>query len=360
MLLTNGFDPDVRVYKEAAYLVHQGFNVSILCWDRDISRNHPKKEDLDGIHIIRYKIPSVYGTKGKQIPAFIKYIRCCKKYLKRHGADYLHCNDIDGAVTGYLSRCKHTPMVFDMHEFYEHGSNVQRLVWRKIVIFFLKRSIAGIYENSAYLDDTYKTVKNKLYPLRNYPDSNMIQALPKTKSNVFRIAYHGVVRGQIREFTALAEAVKDMDDVRVDINGGGQDLQELKIMQQSYDNVFVNGPYNGITESSRLYANTDVLFCCYDAMNPNYQGDAEVVKFYEAIRTGTPMIMTAGIGMAEKITQNNFGLVCDTLDPSSIRSAISKMKSNKSEWLSYRINELSKASSYSWEKAVKVLDNIYK
>ena len=35
MLLTNGFDPDVRVYKEALYLVGRGFSVTVLCWDRD-------------------------------------------------------------------------------------------------------------------------------------------------------------------------------------------------------------------------------------------------------------------------------------------------------------------------------------
>ena len=34
MILTNGFDPDVRVYKEAKYLVEKNFEVTILCWDR--------------------------------------------------------------------------------------------------------------------------------------------------------------------------------------------------------------------------------------------------------------------------------------------------------------------------------------
>ena len=32
MILTNGFDPDVRVYKEAKYLVEKNFEVTILCW----------------------------------------------------------------------------------------------------------------------------------------------------------------------------------------------------------------------------------------------------------------------------------------------------------------------------------------
>ena len=35
MLLTNAFEMDVRVYKEARYLIEKGNNVTILCWDRN-------------------------------------------------------------------------------------------------------------------------------------------------------------------------------------------------------------------------------------------------------------------------------------------------------------------------------------
>lgn len=34
MILTNGFDPDPRVYKEAKSLIKLGHKVTILCWDR--------------------------------------------------------------------------------------------------------------------------------------------------------------------------------------------------------------------------------------------------------------------------------------------------------------------------------------
>ncbi len=357
-ILTNGFFPDVRVYKEAKYLVEQGFFATILCWDRDVSRKLPEYEILDGIELIRYKIPSVYGTGMKQILAYLSYVRQCKKYLREHHSDYIHCNDVDGMVAGYLSNRKRVPFVFDMHEFYEKGSMFRRKMTRFVVIFFLKRSIAGLYENAAYLTDAYKSVRDKLHPLRNYPDASMVQYLPKTKSLVFRVAYHGVVR-QYEEFIALFEAVKDMPDVRVDINGSGMNADKLKRKEKEYKNVYVNGPYNGITESTRLYSETDALFCGYDASDPNYQGDAEVIKFYEAISTGTPMIMTAGIGMADKVNTLHFGVTCDTRNAQEIRSAILRLKDDKDLWKLFHKNELEAAGQYSWEQAVKVLDSIY-
>ena len=358
-ILTNDFFPDVRVYKEAKHLVENGFKATILCWHRDVSRELPEHEILDGIELIRYKLPSVYGTGLKQIGAFWKYIEKCKGYLKSHDTDYLHCNDIDGAVAGYIANKKKVPFVFDMHEFYEKGSSFRRAATRSVVIFFLKRSIAGLYENAAYLSDDYKSVRQKLHPLRNYPDAGMVKYLPKTESDVFRVAYHGVVR-QYEEFIALFDAVKDMPDVRVDINGSGMMVAALKEKEKEYQNVHVNGPYNGLTESTRIYSETDALFCGYDASDPNYQGDAEVIKFYEAICTGTPMIMTAGIGMAEKIEKRHFGVTCDTKNSESIKNAVLMLKNNHALWTIFHNSELKAASDYTWDIAVKVLDAIYR
>lgn len=103
MILTNEFNPDPRVYKEAVYFVARGFNVTILCWDRGIS-DLPEYEIKDGIEVIRFKIPSVYGSGFKQFGAFFKYILACRKYLKTHHCDYLHCNDLDGTIIEQFAR----------------------------------------------------------------------------------------------------------------------------------------------------------------------------------------------------------------------------------------------------------------
>ena len=359
MLLTNAFDPDVRVYKEAVYLVSRGWSVTILCWDRDPGRGLPQREEKDGIEVVRFPIPSVAGSGNKQLPAFFRYIRTCRAYLKAHPCDYLHCNDIDGALTGYLARRRGIPMVFDMHEFYERGSGLKRKVWRHLTLFLLNRSAAGLYENAAYLEAPYRAVRDRLYPLKNYPDAGLVEARPKSESPVFRIGYHGVVRSQVPEFTALFEAVRDLPDVRVDINGGGIDLPALKEAAQDIPNVHLHGPFDGTTMTSSLYEATDVLFCGYDPNNPNYQGDAEVVKFYEAIFTATPILMTASIGMGEKVRRGGYGLTCDTRSPEEIRAAILKLKDDRVLYRACADSERRDASRYDWRTAVKVLDKIY-
>jgi len=360
-LLTSGFKPDVRVFKEAVYLVQKGFQVTILCWDREPEDSLPSEEIVDGINVIRFRIVSPAGrdtTYGRCV-SYLKYILLCRKFLRNNKYDYLQLNDISGACAGLLANYSNAPIVIDLHEYFESGSLIRRRIMHYLLLIVLKKSTAGIYENSAYLSDSYRSVRHKLYPLRNYPDSSMVEYRPKTRSEVFRIGFHGWLRSRIVEFTALFEAVKGLEDVRIDLNGGGPGLPMLQELQKKYQNVYVHGPFDGTKELSGFYEKTDLLFCGYDPYDTNYQGDAEIVKYYEAIVTGTPMIMTESIGMGAKVRKNGFGLTCDTIKPEEIRDAILQLKNNHELWQQCSNNELSQAKNYKWENIVKILDEVY-
>lgn len=359
MLLTNNFNPDVRVYKEAVYLVGLGHQVTILCWDKDAQSALPQKEMKDGIRVIRFRIPAVAGTGYHQIGAYLKYIRVCRKYLAKHEVHYVHCHDLDGMMAYKLSGKRTTPYVFDMHENFIRGKGIKKALLKGIVESCIKnshRTIAVLPIESVNVSDK---LSGKIVMLRNYPDSSYLSYHEKTTSNVLRIAYHGCVRSQVPYFRALFEACKDLENVRIDINGEGIDLPKLKEMEKAYDNVYVHGEYDGLKESNHLYQNTDLLFCGYNAQNPNYQGETEVVKFYEAIITGTPMIMTEGIGMADKVRKFGLGFVVNPLDADAIKEIVLKVLTHPEMLVECRRKMLDKADDYKWDKVVWVLDTIY-
>lgn len=357
MILTNSFNPDVRVYKEARYLIENGHRVTVVCWDREKDTECPENELRDGIHIVRYRIPSVAGTGMKQLSQFIKFMHYCKEYIRNNSYDIVHCHDLDGMIVLLLVGIKKYKYVFDMHEYYISGNKIRQILVKKIVAYFIKNSQASLYENDTYLE-VYKNLNHKLMPLKNYPDASMLLPREKKDSLYFRIGYHGTLRNQIAEFTALFEACKDIDNVKVIISGGGIDLPKLKEIQKAYHNVTLNGPYDGVKETSKLYQETDILFCGYNPYNPNYQGHAEVIKFYEAIYTGTPLIMTSGIGMGEKVSMYDFGVTCDTRNSNAIKQAIMKLK--QKDFYNYcSKNELLHADEYCWDNAVQILKKIY-
>ncbi len=358
MLLTNSFDPDVRVYKEAVYLVRKGFQVTILCWDRNAESMLPQNEKKDGIRIVRFRVPSIAGTGYHQIGAYLKYVHACKGYLTKHKANYIHCHDLDGMIVYRLMRTKKVPYIFDMHEFYIKGNGIKRKFLYYLIGELIKKSQYSLYENDGYLKIYPPKITKHLLSLKNYPDT-YLKRLDKTESNKLRIAYHGCVRSQIPEFTTLFEACKGMKNVQIDIHGGGVDLPQLKQLEKKYSNVSVHGPFDGLKESTKLYQNTDVLFCGYDPTNPNFQGDAEVIKFYEAIVTGTPMIMTEGIGMAQKVRKHGFGITVDTRNVAAVREKIEEILDNRGILEKYSQNMLKAASNYQWKEAVSILNKVY-
>ena len=359
MILTNAFPPDVRVYKEAKYLVSKGNKVTVLCWDKTPEWGLPSNEVIDGISIVRFGIPAIAGTGLKQLGAYYKYIKCCKKYLIWNSCDHLHCHDLDGSLAGYLARKGKTPYVFDMHEFYEKGRKIKKTLIHNVVMKLVKKAQAVIYVSNKSLETYGSDFADKFHILRNYSNPNFFLDCEKVKSNIFRVSYIGEVRNQVPEFVALFDAVKGMENVKVDIYGGGPDLEKLKAIQDRYSNVRVHGRYNGISESNCIYANTDVSFVAYNAQNPNYQGDFEPVKLYEAIFTGTPIIATESINPGKIARSEGFGLAVDTKNPEAIRKAIKKFIKNKLFYISCAENMKMAAHKFDWNVAVTVLDKIY-
>ena len=359
MLLTNPCNPDVRVIKEAKYISERGHNVTILCWDRDEKSKLPQKSYEGKVKLIRFRIASVYGTGYKQLGAFFKFVRSCKAYLKKKKVDIFHCHDLDGYIAYRLLYMKRIPYVWDMHENYIKGNWLKRKLIQKIVIAGIKKSTKSIYVTNDVLKMMPEPIRDRMILLRNYPDSSYLTDEEKTESDYLRIGYHGTLRRQLPEFSALFEACKDYSDVRIDVNGGGTDLLKLQELAKRYSNVYVHGPYDGLKDSNHLYANTDVLFCGYDSTNPNYQGDTEVVKFYEAIITGTPMIMTKNLGMSAKVERMEIGVVVDTRDSIDIRRAIDQIRQRRELLQKWRDNMKKVVDNYKWSVAVKVLDAVY-
>lgn len=356
MILTNAFSPDVRVYKEAKYLVSQGHEVEVLCWDKTPEKGLPCVEKQDGIRIRRFGIPAVEGTGYKQIGAYLSFIRHCKKYLKRRKCDVLHCHDLDGAIAGYLARKK---FVFDMHEFYDKGGKFRKKLSHIMVCYLAKRSVGNIYVTSQNLETYGKGIEDRFFQLKNYSDSSMLPGREKEPSDELRIAYIGRVRNQIQEFSALFRAVKDLERVRVDIYGDGPDLERLRVMAEKIGNANVHGAFNGLEDSAAIFRNTDVSYVAYDPINPNYQGEFEPVKLFEAVFTGTPIIATKSLNPGRFAVEKGVGLAVDTRSAEEVRGAICYLRDNPRVMQKFerRMKEIS--DDYDWKHAVQILDKVY-
>lgn len=359
MILTNPFRPDLRVFKEAQYLVENGFDVEILCWDRKGVFKNSEYEKIDGIKVKRFYPFSTPGSGLKQIGPYMKFLNECRKYLKNKEYDYIHCHDLDGVIIGAIIKKSKTSLIFDMHEFYE--VKVKRKKFKLFVKFTVDilQNISNhiIYVNKAQIERISNRNKNKLIYLPNYPEFNHYLNSEKVLSNKLRISYIGTVR-QYEQLKNLMEACKEMEDVIISIHGEGVHKEKLKSIEKNYANTKVYGSYH-FKDSPKLYSECDILYAVYP-MN-NYQNQiAEPIKFFEAIVTKTPIITNEGKDIGEFIIKNNIGFTVNANDVESVRNLIKKILSSRKVLVEQQENLKKIQFDYSWEEVVSNLNGIYK
>lgn len=359
MILTNRFDPDPRVYKEAKYLVSNGFDVEILCWDRENEYIDREKENINGIEIRRFYPYSKYGSGLKQINAYLTFKGQVKQYLKDKDYNYVHCHDLDGIIIGNSIKKNSNMLIFDMHENYEiNGKNQKiRYIIRMVVNYFQNKSDFIIYVNELQKDFMSNKSKMKCIYLPNYPNVSDYKNCVKSSSDKLRISYIGSVR-QFYELKKLMDACKDFEDVIVFIHGAGVAYEKLNNIKCKYENVIVTGKYD-FKKSVGLYSETDVLYAIYPKSSMQYL-TSYPVKFFEAIITKTPIIVSRGTILEKFVTKHDIGFVVDEENVNEIRNLIKYINENK-YLLKEKTKNLEKIQySFCWEDIVTNLNDIYK
>ncbi len=118
MLLQKEFPPDIRVEKEAKALQKAGFEIHLLC------RNRQKKKDevIHGIYVDRLKpiarMPVLHALIN--YPLFLNpfWIRQATRIIEREHIDFIHAHDLPMVPLGLLVSRGQIPVFYDMHENY--------------------------------------------------------------------------------------------------------------------------------------------------------------------------------------------------------------------------------------------------
>lgn len=360
MILTNGFSPDNRVYKEAKYLVSKGHNVDLLCWDREGEFINRLDECIDGIKIKRFHRPAKYGTGMKQFQSYLSFMKDCKNYLKNINNNnlYIHCHDLDGILIGIVSKKEGAKLIFDMHEFYENSKyRIISYIKRLIVKYCQKRSFKIIYLNERQKSSMSLNELNKLIYLPNFCEKRTFSNCEKTYSKKFRVSYIGSVRF-FSQLKALMVACSIFENVEVYIHGSGTSYKDLIEEAKKYSNCYITGHYMP-DNSIDLYNDTDLLFAVVSIKNSNWKS-ALSTKLYESILSQTPIICSEGSASGDFCKNYEIGFTINDENIVEETRAIIKSVINDPEILDTMSTNMSKIkNNYTWESIVGNLDKIY-
>lgn len=364
MILTNGFDPDPRVYKEAKSLTKLGHKITILCWDREGVYVDKPEENLDGIKIVRFFGNAQYGSGYKQAFKFLNFKKDVYNYLKDKDFEALHCHDFDGLFIGFgINKKLKLKLVYDEHDlfymyFYNRSGFLNKCIYNFIISMekhMLKKVDIHIVVTPK-MKELYSKISKNIYIVNNAPYKNLFNNIEKTPSDKLRIGFIGSVR-YYDEMKALIDASQKYSKfVQIVVCGRGIYAEKLAEYSKNFSNVEIRGTYH-INELEELYRNIDITYAFYP-------GDTATIsmpnKFYESIITETPVIANKVTEFGYEVCKNNFGYGIDSGNlKDKLQNIIGRLIENPEEKKGIIDNMKRLKNNYFWEANEPKLGEIY-
>lgn len=364
MILTNGFDPDPRVYKEAKSLTKLGHNVTILCWDRAGEYINKQTETIDGISIVRFFGDAQYGSGYKQGFKFLKFKDDVYRYIKSKNFEAIHCHDFDGLFIGYsINKKLKLKLIYDEHDlfymyFFDRPGIINKLIYNFIIIRE-KQMLKGVDTHivvTPKMAEIYQRISKKVVVINNAPYKDLFKNIEKTNNDKLRIGFIGSVR-YYDEMKALIDASqKYKDDVEIIICGRGIHSDKLTEYSKKLTNVKIQGAYN-ISQLEDLYRDIDVTYAFYPGSTATISMPN---KFYESVITETPVIANKNTEFGYEVYQNKlgYGITGENLTK-ELEHIIGKLVGSRDEKESILENMRKMKESCFWESNECRLDDIY-
>ena len=368
MLLSNAFDPDPRVHREASALVRAGYGVTVMGWDRDATSK--PAEETDGIQVERIYVPSTHGRGAGQLFFLLRFWLKAFSVSRRKQFDVVHAHDFDTLPLGFaLSRLKGCPLVYDAHESYTDMMYQLPALFRRLIYltesWLLRRANLVITVGDLLRDHLASRGAKRAVVVGNWQDPQQFHfdgdvisdvrhqlGISDKKAVVCFIAN----LGRERQLPQLIEAAKRSDNVHLILGGNGPCRELAEKAAGECDNI----SYLGSVPPARiplLTAASDVVFYGFDPENPNARFSAPN-KLFEALGAGK-MIMTGDFGEIGTIVRSEHcGVLLRDYSVESILEAFKTAGTQKSEQMAEAARKLGQFR-YNWATASSILLNQY-
>ncbi len=370
LLRSNPVRPYPRLEKMANCLAKNGYDVTVLAWDRD-SNYSPKEEELilkdSVVKIVRIGIQGQFsGGIKKNLKGLLGFQKFLVQWLKTHKNEYdiIHAYDFDTGYTAlHCAKRFHKKLIYDIPDYYVdshgmHGSALGKVV-KCLEDSVINRADATIICTEERKEQIAGTHPKRLYVIHNTPDIEVEQHESNADETMrLKLVYVGVF-GRTRFLDKIAETVAGRNDCELHIGGFGAGMESyFEDMASKHDNIFYYGriPY---AQTIALERECDVMCAIYDPSVPNHYYAAPN-KFYEALSLGKPLLMAKHTGMASIVEEYGLGEVID-YNVESLEKALDRLiaNQNRKKEIAEKATELYQ-NRYSWRKMESVIQEIYR
>ncbi|MBZ0278306.1 MAG: glycosyltransferase, partial [Anaerolineae bacterium] len=336
MIVHNDITNDSRVKREAATLVNQGRQVTIVCIVLE-NKDLPAIETVDGYTIVRVGLNRQHGATPKTLGKLFRLLRAIPALViqvRKTRSRVVHAHDFPGLLLAALAGIWRRPVVYDSHELF-FGRTFTGMppailfvlkLLKPLEKFLARRAAAVLTVGdevaaclAADLDIALPIVVRNTVDLR----TNGIAEVPYPTEQ-FRIVAH---TGRIFGGRYLSEQVASLphlpEDIALLLMGDGPAEKQLKEQATALGvshRFFIVPPVLPQNIAPTL-AQAHVALILITAAALNYYLSLPN-KFFEAIAAGLPVIASPIKEVKRLIEHYDLGVICDPSNPAQIAAAI--------------------------------------
>ena len=365
MLLSNPHRPDPRVLLEARALKGAGFEVHLLCWDRE--QNRAVDADEGGVHVIRLGPKAPQRAPAKILARLPRFWFRAMRASRRLRFDVVHAHDFDTLPLGMaISRLSGKPLLYDAHELYakmieNEVGPISKLIWiweRRCA----RRADEIITVSEALANELSPGRKTRARVVATSQDPSVVEGTDikairnKYGLKGFVVAYLGSLEpGRFVEETITSFTAADKITVVV----GGSGTLTPVVSREALHNPAVKFIGTVDTdEALRITYASDLVVAMMDPSNPN-----NVVgtpgKIINSLAVGRPVITTKGLDIAKKVEAEGCGVVIPYDKPAFIEAVVKASADAKSLADMGRRGRQLYDREYSWRKSKEELLRAY-
>ncbi|MFD1685881.1 glycosyltransferase family 4 protein [Halobellus litoreus] len=352
MILRSTFPPDIRVRREAKFLVNHGHKLTLFCTDEP---NRTSTETIDGINVIRVPTPQSPLAEIGELTYHASFVaphwcQLVRKYISEF--DVLHIHDLPMTRTGLLTaRNIDVPVVVDFHEIYpdsvaawrQSDTWLQRIrpyrlfkpVWR--LHRYERRCVENVDallhespEQQSYYREHNRISDIDTSVVRNVPDLDRLNdiVIDERTRDEFVVSYVGGFspqRGLMTVVEAFSELLEIVTDAALLMVGDGSDTYVSQLKNRCADlGISDNVEFTGWVEFDQVFSylnESDVSLCPW--IGDNIDSECTLPnKLFQSMYMGVPVIVSDLKSMRTVVEETESGVVVDSESVSELANAL--------------------------------------
>lgn len=332
--------------------VSRGYEVVLYAYSRnDVVNNGLSQSNVE-----------VLADFPNTLPYFKRlgiYFRTLPKVIKKHKKENV-CYYFFGLDTAMVaSLFIKQPYIFEESDLVHSylGNKLLVRIMERIDKYIIAHSTFTLFTSEGFLKYHYGTKKpdntfvipNRLNPaIQELKEEEKLPFVP----NRIRFAFVGGARYE--SIVKMAEYISSYSkEMEFHFYGAVQEEEKhLFTHLQNTPNIIWHGAFKNPKDLPEIYSAVDVVVSTYDVKYDNVRY-AEPNKIYEAIYFRTPIIVSSGTFLAEKVSRLGIGYDVDPLDKDAVFSLIKRIQT---EGIDHIVNNISKIDRL---EAVNINDSFF-